>query len=56
MYINYEYTQTNEIAAIETYYGASPQFQKKDTKSLDILKLGREACGKAGLGEKAKFD
>ena len=32
MYINYEYTQTDEIDAVETFHETSLQFQRKDTK------------------------
>ena len=31
MYINYEYTQTEKIAAVETFHETSLQFQRKDT-------------------------
>ena len=31
MYIKYEYTQTDEIAAVETFPETSLQFQRKDT-------------------------
>ena len=31
MYINYEYTQTDEIDAVETFHETSLQFQRKDT-------------------------
>ena len=33
MYINYEYTQTNKIDAVETFHETSLQFQGKDTKT-----------------------
>ncbi len=31
MYIKYEYTQTDEIDAVETFHETSLQFQRKDT-------------------------
>jgi len=31
IYINYEYTQTDKIDAVETFHETSLQFQRKDT-------------------------
>ena len=36
MYINYEYTQTDKIDAVETFHETSLQFQGKDTKTGNV--------------------
>ena len=39
MYINYEYTQTDKIDAVETFHETSLQFQRKGTKFQHIISL-----------------
>ena len=42
MYIKYEYTQTDEIDAVETFHETSLHFRKKDTSFLEIQHCGKQ--------------
>ena len=41
IYINYEYTQTDEIDTVETFHETSLQFQRKDTKKSFLLSFSQ---------------